>query len=114
MPCGASPRALILQTLAVQVAPNELKKRNFVMQYFVLAKETTKVDTRRNQESDMSGGWREAIGQYKCGCGAIYRKVLTTPFSSPDDVTCEVCGKQMHSWYNTTGFRSYELISRPL
>ena len=52
----------------------------------------------------MSGGWRELIGHYKCGCGAIYET---------DDPDCEVCGKRMDGWYNTTGFRSFELISRP-
>jgi hypothetical protein len=61
----------------------------------------------------MSGGWRELIGHYKCGCGAIYRKTFTTTPFDADDADCEVCGKRMDGWYNTTGFRSFELISWP-
>lgn len=62
----------------------------------------------------MGGGWRELIGQYKCECGAIYKKVsTTTPFTDTDDADCEVCGRRMDSWRNSTSFRSYELISRP-
>jgi hypothetical protein len=59
----------------------------------------------------MSGGWRELIGHYKCGCGAIYRKIFTTTSSATDGADCEVCVKRMDGWYNTTGF--LELISRP-
>jgi hypothetical protein len=59
----------------------------------------------------MSGGWRELIGHYKCGCGAIYRKTITTTPFETDDADCEVCGNRMDGWYNTTGFRSFELIS---
>ena len=61
----------------------------------------------------MSGGWRELIGHYKCGCGAIYRKTFTTTPFETDDADCEICGKRMDGWYNTTGFRSFELISKP-
>jgi hypothetical protein len=64
-------------------------------------------------ERTMSGGWRELIGHYKCGCGAVYRKTFTTTPFDIDDADCEVCGKRMDGWYNTTGFRSFELISRP-
>jgi hypothetical protein len=51
----------------------------------------------------MSGGWRELIGHYKCGCGAIYRKTITTTPFDTDDADCEVCGNRMDGWYNTTG-----------
>jgi hypothetical protein len=60
----------------------------------------------------MSGGWRELIAHYKCGCGAIYRKTITTTPFDPDDAYCEVCGNRMDASYTTTGFRSFELISR--
>jgi len=59
----------------------------------------------------MGGGWRELIGQYKCECGAIYQKI--SPFTDTDYADCEVCGRRMDSWRNSTSFRSYELISRP-
>ena len=62
----------------------------------------------------MGGGWREIIGQYKCECGALYKKIsTTTPFPDSDHEDCEVCGRRMDSWINSTSFRSYELISRP-
>jgi hypothetical protein len=31
----------------------------------------------------MSGGWRELIGHYKCGGGAIYRKTFTLTQTAP-------------------------------
>ena len=46
----------------------------------------------------MSGGWRELIGHYKCGCGAIYRKTFTTTPFETDDADCEVCGKRMDGY----------------
>jgi hypothetical protein len=33
----------------------------------------------------MNGGWRELIGHYKCGCGAIYRKTFTTTSFETDE-----------------------------
>ncbi|MET4199953.1 hypothetical protein ABIA95_003952 [Bradyrhizobium sp. LA8.1] len=62
----------------------------------------------------MSGGWRELIGQYKCDCGAIYKMISTrTPFPDTDSAECEVCGRTMDSWRNSTAFRSFELLDRP-
>jgi hypothetical protein len=64
----------------------------------------------------MGDGWREIIGQYKCECGAIYKKISTSivPFSDMEGADCEVCGKQMDSWSNSTScFHYYELIRRP-
>jgi hypothetical protein len=44
----------------------------------------------------MGDGSREIIGQYKCECGAIYKKISTSivPFSETEGTDCEVCGKQ--------------------
>jgi hypothetical protein len=59
----------------------------------------------------VSGGWRELIGHYKCRWGAIYRKTFTTTLFETVDAKYEICRKRMNGWYNTTGFRSFELIS---
>jgi hypothetical protein len=52
-------------------------------------------------------------GKHKCDCGAMYQMATTTTeFPETSNAVCEVCGKVMDSWRESTIFRSYNLISR--
>jgi hypothetical protein len=62
----------------------------------------------------MSGFMEWLTGTHTCDCGAVYKvRATRTPFPDTDDATCDVCGKVMDSWRQSTSFRSYELVSRP-
>jgi hypothetical protein len=52
-------------------------------------------------------------GTHTCECGAVYRvRVTRSPFPDTDTANCDVCGKEMDRWRNSTSFRSYELVTK--
>ena len=71
------------------------------------------IEHKPDWESDHERRLARAYRALQVRVRAIYRKTFTTTPFDTDDADCEVCGKRMDGWYNTTGFRSFELISRP-
>jgi hypothetical protein len=54
------------------------------------------------------------VPKHTCDCGAVYKVTATkTPLFAADTTGCEVCAKEMPRWDPTSGFFSYELVSRP-
>lgn len=50
-----------------------------------------------------------------CECGAVYRvEGHTTPIPDTDIADCEVCGKRLAAWHNSTIINEYTLVKRPV